>query len=154
MGIPPSVPYVTANTMAMGRALGSGGGLSSWAGGAGASGGVAGGTTAAGGIKRVVPRGVVSAVGSLLDDQCESTGSRVGLIAVYSDVEFIIIPARNPRKHERDAMSDPDRTPSFKRIYANKKLLTRCDYFEAMFTGGFKEVEGIIEDVSGGLMLS
>ena len=51
--------------------MGSGGGLSAWAGGKGASGGVAGGTTAGGGVKRVVPRNLVSSVGSLLDDPCE-----------------------------------------------------------------------------------
>ena len=54
---------------------------------------------------------------------------------VYSDVEFII-PARRGADGPR-------------KIYAIKKLLIRCEYFEAMFNGGFKEVEGIMEEVSG-----
>jgi len=45
-------------------------------------------------------------------------------------------------------MVDSDRSSVPRRIYANKKLLNRCDYFEAMFNGGFKEVEGVIEEVS------
>lgn len=72
LGLPPSVPFVTANTVVESRAVGSGGGLSAWAGGAGASGGVAGGTTAAGGVKKVVPRDLVSSVGALLDDPRKS----------------------------------------------------------------------------------
>ena len=70
MGIPPSVPQPAMMNVG-GRHVGSGGGLSAWSGGSGASGGVAGGVAAAGGIKRVVPRDLVSAVGSMLDDPCE-----------------------------------------------------------------------------------
>lgn len=72
MGLPPS-QYTPANTVAGSRSLavGSGGGLSAWSGGEGASGGVAGGTTAGGGTKRVVPRELVSGVGTLLDDPRE-----------------------------------------------------------------------------------
>lgn len=55
---------------------------------------------------------------------------------MYSDVEFIIPP--------RLGSSDTDTTPG-RRIYANKKLLSRCEYFEAMFDGGFGEDEGLIE---------
>ncbi|WVQ84040.1 hypothetical protein IAT38_006185 [Cryptococcus sp. DSM 104549] len=105
------------------RGVGSGGGLSAWAS-EGGCGGVAGGTGAGGGAKRVVPREMVVAVGSMLDDP------------LYSDVEFIF-PAR--RNAEGELL--PQRN-----IYANKKLLNRCEYFEAMFNGGFKEVEGVIED--------
>ncbi|WRT65011.1 uncharacterized protein IL334_001952 [Kwoniella shivajii] len=101
--------------------VGSGGGLSAWASSDGSAGGVAGGTAAAGGVKRVVPKDLISSVGSMLDDP------------LYSDVEFVI-PAR------RGSGSAP------RRIYANKKLLNRCDYFEAMFNGGFKEVEGVYEE--------
>ena len=77
LGLPPSVPIVTANTVAMGKTVGSGGGLSAWAGEAGASGGVAGGSTAGGGVKRIVPGGLVSAIGALLDDQGESLSKGV-----------------------------------------------------------------------------
>jgi hypothetical protein len=59
---------VSANAVVGSKTVGSGGGLSAWAGGEGASGGVAGGTTAAGGPKKVVPRDLVSSVGALLDD--------------------------------------------------------------------------------------
>ena len=68
MGLPPSVPFVSANAVVGSKTVGSGGGLSAWAGGEGASGGVAGGTTAAGGPKKVVPRDLISSVGALLDD--------------------------------------------------------------------------------------
>jgi hypothetical protein len=71
MGLPPSVPFVSANAVVGSKVVGSGGGLSAWAGGEGASGGVAGGTTAAGGVKKVVPRDLISSVGALLDDPCE-----------------------------------------------------------------------------------
>ena len=70
MGIPPTVP-VSATTTVGTKTVGSGGGLSAWAGGAGASGGVAGGVAAGGGVKRVVPRDLVSSIGSLLDDPRE-----------------------------------------------------------------------------------
>ena len=83
LGITPNAPYVAANTVMTGRSVGSGGGLSAWAGGAGASGGVAGGTTAGGGVKRVVPRGLVSAVGSLLDDQRENVATNVADASIF-----------------------------------------------------------------------
>jgi len=72
MGLPPSVPFVSANTVVGNKTVGSGGGLSAWTGGEGASGGVAGGTTAAGGPKKVVPRDLISSVGALLDDPCKA----------------------------------------------------------------------------------
>lgn len=65
-------------------------------------------------------------------------------VTVYSDIEFSI-PAARSRKigaPEHDHRAPP------RRIYANKKILSRCDYFEAMFEGGFKEVEDVIDDVS------
>jgi hypothetical protein len=68
MGLPPSVPFVSANTVVGTKTVGSGGGLSAWAGGEGASGGVAGGTSAAGGVRRVVPKDLIFSVGGLLDD--------------------------------------------------------------------------------------
>jgi hypothetical protein len=73
MGLPPSVPFVSANAVVGSKVVGSGGGLSAWAGGEGASGGVAGGATAAGGVKKVVPRDLISSVGALLDDPRESS---------------------------------------------------------------------------------
>lgn len=69
MGIPPSVTFVSPNTVVSGRTVGSAGGLSAWSGGDGASGGVAGGTAAGGGARRVVPRDLINSVGALLDDQ-------------------------------------------------------------------------------------
>ncbi|WVW78723.1 hypothetical protein I302_100683 [Kwoniella bestiolae CBS 10118] len=99
----------------------SGGGLSAWSTSDGSAGGVAGGTSAAGGIRRVVPKELVSSVGSLLDDP------------LYSDVEFVIPSRRGSRATPRS-------------IFASKKLLRRCDYFNAMFHGGFKEVEGTYEE--------
>ncbi|WWC59204.1 uncharacterized protein I303_101754 [Kwoniella dejecticola CBS 10117] len=74
------------------------------------------------GVGRVVPKELVSSVGSMLDDP------------LYSDVEFII--------PSRKGASGP------RRIYANKKLLRRYGYFQAMFHGGFKEVEDDYEDDS------
>nr|XP_019047445.1 hypothetical protein I302_04058 [Kwoniella bestiolae CBS 10118]OCF26375.1 hypothetical protein I302_04058 [Kwoniella bestiolae CBS 10118] len=71
----------------------------------------------------VVPKELVSSVGSLLDDP------------LYSDVEFVIPSRRGSRATPRS-------------IFASKKLLRRCDYFNAMFHGGFKEVEGTYEEVS------
>jgi hypothetical protein len=71
IGLPPSVPFVSANTVAGTKAVGTGGGLSAWAGGSGASGGVAGGVTAAGGVKKVVPRDLVNSLGDMLDDPRE-----------------------------------------------------------------------------------
>ena len=164
MGLPPNSNWLGATTSVGNRTVGSGGGLSAWSGGDGASGGVAGGTTAAGGVKKVVPRDLVSAVGSLLDDERKYEHlyhpysyksarrrrefARQGYAkaaVVYSDVEFII-PA--PRSRRNGLEDSRERQPP-RRVYANKKLLCRCGYFEAMFTGGFREVEGVIEDVSG-----
>lgn len=59
---------------------------------------------------------------------------------MYSDIEFVI-PAPSLR-----ARGIPGDRPSPRRIYANKKLLNRCDYFDAMFHGGFGEVEGTLSD--------
>lgn len=73
MGLPADVPFVSAHKIVGGKAVGSGGGLSAWAGGEGASGGVAGGSSAAGGTRKVVPRELVGAFSSLLDDPREST---------------------------------------------------------------------------------
>lgn len=100
------------------RGIGSGGGLSAWSTEHG-YGGVAGGTTAGGGARKVVPKDLITSVGSLLDDP------------LYSDVEFII-PSRRG-------------TPP-KKIYAIKKMLERWDYFEAMFNGGFGEEERAIDE--------
>lgn len=62
---------------------------------------------------------------------------------VYSDVEFVI-PARTTRRSNPNGDQEKG---SPRKIYATKKLLTRCEYFHAMFNGGFREVEGAIEDV-------
>lgn len=61
-------------------------------------------------------------------------------MSVYSDVEFIFPP--------RKSRGDGEKSGQTRRIYAAKKLLTRCEYFQDMFTGGFREVEGVIESVS------
>lgn len=63
---------------------------------------------------------------------------------MYSDIEFIF-----PRKRSKDegAARDDDR-PAQRKIYANKKLLLRHEYFQAMFEGGFREVEGVMDLVS------
>ena len=71
MGLPPSAPFVFANNVVGGRVVGSGGGLSAWSGGSGACGGVGGGVAAAGGVRRVVPRELVSSLGAMLDDPGE-----------------------------------------------------------------------------------
>ena len=151
MGLPPSVPFVSANAVVGSKVVGSGGGLSAWAGGEGASGGVAGGTTAGGGVKKIVPRDLVSSVGALLDDPRASaagpplvTGTEELTLSVYSDIEFII-PARTTRRSNPNGDQEKGKP---RKIYATKKLLTRCEYFHAMFSGGFREVEGTIEDVS------
>lgn len=52
------------------RGIGSGGGLSAWSTEHG-YGGVAGGTTAGGGARKVVPKDLITSVGSLLDDPCK-----------------------------------------------------------------------------------
>lgn len=61
---------------------------------------------------------------------------------VYSDVVFVIPAARS----RRPGAPDLENRPKPRRIYANKKLLGRCDYFHAMFSGGFREVEDDISD--------
>ena len=71
MGLPATSPIAAVTTVGA-KTVGSGGGLSAWAGGAGAGGGVAGGAAAGGGVKRVVPNDLVSAVGSMLGDPSES----------------------------------------------------------------------------------
>lgn len=63
---------------------------------------------------------------------------------VYSDVEFVI-----PAPRIDSGGYDEPRPPP-RRIYANKKLLNRCQYFDAMFHGGFGESEGALADVSWG----
>lgn len=63
--------------------------------------------------RQYVPKGLMDAVGSMLDDP------------LYSDVEFVL-PARK-------------RSGKTKRIYANKKILSRAEYFDTMFQSGFAE---------------
>lgn len=87
-------------------------------------------TGASGGPKRIVPRDLVSAVGDMFDDPCELSCVGIELTAVYSDIEFVI--------PSRPSPSGLERAPP-RRIYANKKLLNRCEYFDAMFHGGFGE---------------
>lgn len=62
---------------------------------------------------QLVPKDFLERVGGLLDDP------------LYSDVEFIL-PRRGKSKEAR-------------RIYANKKILERADYFQSMFRSGFAE---------------
>lgn len=62
---------------------------------------------------QLVPKDFLERVGGLLDDP------------LYSDVEFIL-PRRGKTKEAR-------------RIYANKKILERADYFQSMFRSGFAE---------------
>ncbi|OCF37555.1 hypothetical protein I317_06267 [Kwoniella heveanensis CBS 569] len=76
---------------------------------------------AGGGVRKVVPKDLIRSVGAMLDDP------------LYSDVEFVIPSKGGTGSKPRS-------------IYANKKLLNRCEYFEAMFNGGFKEVEGVYEE--------
>ncbi|WVF70048.1 hypothetical protein IAT40_004835 [Kwoniella sp. CBS 6097] len=121
VGLQPASAIQTGLIQPNSRGVGSGGGLSAWATSDGSGGGVAGGVAAGGGVRKVVPKDLIRSVGAMLDDP------------LYSDVEFII-----PSKS--GSGSKP------RRIYANKKLLNRCEYFEAMFTGGFKEVEGVYEE--------
>ena len=77
-------------------------------------------------------------VGSVIPQRVEL------IVAVYSDIEFIIPPCAS---NKRGMVIEPEVTTEPKRIYASKKLLVRCEYFEAMFNGGFSEVEGPIEYV-------
>ncbi|KAI6129990.1 hypothetical protein EDD17DRAFT_1176409 [Pisolithus thermaeus] len=62
---------------------------------------------------QLVPKDFLERVGGLLDEP------------LYSDVEFIL-PRRGRSKESR-------------RIYANKKILERADYFRSMFRSGFAE---------------
>ncbi|KAJ3535861.1 hypothetical protein NM688_g6921 [Phlebia brevispora] len=67
---------------------------------------------------QLVPKELLTVMGALLDDPN------------YSDVEFVL-----PRRHggARGKNNKP------RVIYANKKLLTRVDYFDTMFQSGFAE---------------
>ncbi|KAG8849080.1 hypothetical protein FRB91_010269 [Serendipita sp. 411] len=67
--------------------------------------------------KRAVPMAMLDVVGSLLDDP------------TYSDIEFVFPNKTTPGKTKGEP----------KKIWANKKLLTRADYFHAMFNSGFSE---------------
>ncbi|EIW80916.1 hypothetical protein CONPUDRAFT_55867 [Coniophora puteana RWD-64-598 SS2] len=60
---------------------------------------------------QLVPKDFLERVGALLDDP------------LYSDVEFVL----------------PRRGKPPRRIYANKKILQRAEYFHAMFSSGFAE---------------
>lgn len=60
---------------------------------------------------QLVPKDFLERVGALLDDP------------LYSDVEFVL----------------PRRGKPSRRIYANKKILQRAEYFHAMFSSGFAE---------------
>lgn len=71
--------------------------------------------------RQYVPKGLMDAVGSMLDDP------------LYSDVEFVI--------PSRKRLGKP------KRIYANKKILSRAEYFDTMFQSGFSETS-IAQDVA------
>ncbi|KAG8986701.1 dolichyl-P-Man:Man(5)GlcNAc(2)-PP-dolichol alpha-1,3-mannosyltransferase, partial [Tulasnella sp. 427] len=71
--------------------------------------------------RQYVPKGLMDAVGSMLDDP------------LYSDVEFVL-PSRK-------------RLGKTKRIYANKKILSRAEYFDTMFQSGFSET-GIVQDIA------
>ncbi|KAI6030871.1 hypothetical protein F5J12DRAFT_803519 [Pisolithus orientalis] len=62
---------------------------------------------------QLVPKDYLERVGGLLDDP------------LYSDVEFIL-----PRR---------GRSKEVRRIYANRRILERADYFESMFRSGFLE---------------
>lgn len=62
---------------------------------------------------QLVPKDYLERVGGLLDDP------------LYSDVEFIL-----PRR---------GRSKEVRRIYANRRILERADYFESMFRSGFSE---------------
>ncbi|KAH7914269.1 hypothetical protein BJ138DRAFT_1144217 [Hygrophoropsis aurantiaca] len=62
---------------------------------------------------QLVPKDFLERVGALLDDP------------LYSDVEFVL-----PRR---------GRTKGHRRIWANRKILQRADYFQSMFGSGFAE---------------
>lgn len=107
-----------------------------------------------------VPRALIDAVGALFDDP------------LYSDVEFVL-PLRRTRgravgggKHAprtsitttTTSTDSPEQTltaqvptvatgpiaAAHRRIFANKRLLKRSEYFEAMFEGGFSEGSGLL----------
>jgi len=59
---------------------------------------------------------------------------------VYSDVEFVVVPSSHKARQLEGERPIP------RRLYANKKLLNRCEYFDALFHGGFREVEGTIDE--------
>ncbi|OAX42125.1 hypothetical protein K503DRAFT_683973 [Rhizopogon vinicolor AM-OR11-026] len=72
---------------------------------------------------QLVPKDFLERVGSLLDDP------------LYSDVEFVL-PCRG-------------RSKGFRRIYANRKILQRADYFQTMFSSGFSEASSDQSHQSG-----
>ena len=53
-----------------------------------------------------------------------------------------------PKRTRKSKLNGDQERGATRKIYAAKKLLTRCEYFHAMFNGGFREVEGVIEEVS------
>ncbi|KAG8967239.1 hypothetical protein FRC03_010314 [Tulasnella sp. 419] len=63
--------------------------------------------------RQYVPRSLMESVGSLLNDP------------IYSDVEFVL-PSRSGRR-------------GIRRIYAAKKIISRAEYFNTMFSSGFSE---------------
>jgi hypothetical protein len=65
-------------------------------------------------------------------------------MAVYSDVEFVF-PRKRSNSRDDGGAGREDGGQGQKRIFANKKLLLRHDYFQAMFEGGFREVEGVMD---------
>ncbi|KAF8335328.1 uncharacterized protein EI90DRAFT_2913451 [Cantharellus anzutake] len=77
---------------------------------------------------RTVPRGLLDAVGDMLDDP------------TYSDVCFVL-PAKK-RRGVRGKVGKP------KTIYAARKILQRVDYFHTMFSSGF--AEGITDGHNAG----
>ncbi|KAJ8593818.1 hypothetical protein M405DRAFT_785433 [Rhizopogon salebrosus TDB-379] len=73
---------------------------------------------------QLVPKDYLERVGSLLDDP------------LYSDVEFVL-PCRGRQR-------------GFRRIYANRKILQRADYFQTMFSSGFSEASSDQGQLFGG----
>ncbi|KAG8906851.1 hypothetical protein FRB99_005911, partial [Tulasnella sp. 403] len=84
--------------------------------------------------RQYVPKGLMDAVGSMLDDP------------MYSDIEFIL-PAKTRGKKG-----------AVRTIYANKTILCRSDYFETMFKSGFAEAShqtsGVMSPTSRAAALS
>lgn len=79
-------------------------------------------------ISLSVPPPLVQAMGSLLDDPD------------HSDVVFHLVSQR--RQRSRRSKNGSLNSPSVKKIYAIKKILSsRCEYFSDMFEGGFAEAE-------------